>query len=282
MGNALIDKELIGEPRLYRLAMRLETETLHVMLYRTGEPESMVYRAIPLDAPGLTLEGRLEETVYNNPLLLADFERVTLLVDTTRYAVIPDMAAGGDTLFAEVLADRLLPDSDDERQPEVTFTPMSPGGASVAMKLPAQLVAFLRRTFNNPDIYPAIVPLSRYFHDSSRIGHSGKIYINLRPGSLDLLAFAGDRLDIANTFTFRESADAVYYIMSVRNMLMERDCDDRELLLSGDDTLREEITSVLREYVGYVMPATYPSTLTRAPKDALKAPFDLIIIQLCE
>lgn len=51
MGNALIDKELIGEPRLYDLAMRLEAETLHVLLYRSGEPESIVYRAVPLDAP---------------------------------------------------------------------------------------------------------------------------------------------------------------------------------------------------------------------------------------
>ena len=81
MGNALIDKELIGEPRLYDLAMRLEAETLHVLLYRSGEPESIVYRAVPLDAPGLPPERRLEETVYNNPLLLSDFHKVTILVD---------------------------------------------------------------------------------------------------------------------------------------------------------------------------------------------------------
>lgn len=282
MGNAFIDKELIGEPRLYNLAMRLEQDNLHVLLYRSGEPESMVYRAIPLDTPAPTLESRLEETVYDNPLLLADFNHITVIVDTIRYAVIPDKATEGDTLFAEVIADRMLPDSDYDSRMELSFTPMSPAGASVAVKFPDRLLAFLRRTFNNPDIYPSIVPLSRYFFDSSRIGHSGKIYVNLRRGGLDLIAFAGDRLDLANTFSFRESADAIYYIMAVRDMLVGRDGDDRELLISGDDTLRDEITATLREYVGYVMPAIYPPTLAGAPKDALKAPFDLIIVPLCE
>lgn len=135
MGNALIDKELIGEPRLYDLAMRLEAETLHVLLYRSGEPESIVYRAVPLDAPGLPPERRLEETVYNNPLLLSDFHKVTILVDTTRYAIIPDNATGGDTLFAEVLADRMLPDTADDSRAETLFTPMSPAGVTVAVKM---------------------------------------------------------------------------------------------------------------------------------------------------
>lgn len=282
MGNALIDKELIGEPRLYDLAMRLEAETLHVLLYRSGEPESIVYRAVPLDAPGLPPERRLEETVYNNPLLLSDFHKVTILVDTTRYAIIPDNATGGDTLFAEVLADRMLPDTADDSRAETLFTPMSPAGVTVAVKMPSQLLAFLRRTFNNPAIYPPIAPLSRYFYDSSLIGHSGKIYVNIRRDSLDLLAFTGSRLELANTFAFRESADAIYYIMSVRKMLMDRDGDDRELLIAGDDALRDEITAVLREYAGYVMPVVYPATLVRAPKDVLKSPFDLIITPQCE
>ena len=141
MGNALIDKELIGEPRLYDLAMRLEAETLHVLLYRSGEPESIVYRAVPLDAPGLPPERRLEETVYNNPLLLSDFHKVTILVDTTRYAIIPDNATGGDTLFAEVLADRMLPDTADDSRAETLFTPMSPAGVTVAGKKEAALLA---------------------------------------------------------------------------------------------------------------------------------------------
>ena len=141
MGNALIDKELIGEPRLYDLAMRLEAETLHVLLYRSGEPESIVYRAVPLDAPGLPPERRLEETVYNNPLLLSDFHKVTILVDTTRYAIIPDNATGGDTLFAEVLADRMLPDTADDSRAETLFTPMSPAGVTVAAVAVARVSA---------------------------------------------------------------------------------------------------------------------------------------------
>lgn len=283
MAKSLIDSELISDPRLYRLALRHDDDSLHALIYRPGEPEATIYHRLPLDMPGLTVERCLEEAVYDNPLLLADFDRVTVNVDTPRYALVPDDAFRGDPLLAEAIADRLLPSAPDDPLMTTLTSPLAPGGVTVVMKMPEKTEAFLRRTFNNPSIRPVIAPLADYFYDSSRIGHGGKVYVNLRRGALDIVAFATGCLRLANSFRFREAADAVYYILAVDNMLKQRgDGDEREFLMTGDAALRDEITGSLREYAGYVMPAVYPPSLTRSPKEALKAPFDLTILQLCE
>lgn len=281
MSQPVIDKELISDPRLYSLALRLGDADLHILIYRGGEPEATIYRRVALD-PAMTPERALEEAVYDNPLLLADFSRVTVLTATQRRALLPDELTGSDPDTMARMAALVLPDIVPDADSELIYTPVAPGGVTAVTAIDAGLAAFLRRTFNNPAVLPAIAPLARYFYDSSRIGHSGKIYVNVMPGVLDLLSFTGDKLDYANTFRFRETVDAVYYIMSVRAMLTGRDGDDRELLLAGDAALRNELTPQLRTYAGYVMPVINPSTLTRAPKDALNAPFDLIILPLCE
>ncbi len=280
MADTLINQSLIGDARLYRLALRLESDRLCLMMYRKGEPSSMIFRTVALDAPGLPLTGRLEEAIYDNPLLLADFERVAIIIDSTRYAVLPAKVVADDSLLAEAIATRLLPADTAEEHEEMIFVPLPSVAATVATAVPVKLLTFLQRTFNNPAIMPPVVPFTRYLTDISHGRHSGKLHVNLRTGSLDIVAFNGDRLELANTFTFRESSDAVYYILSAKALLPHD--DDRELLICGDNGLREAVTPVLRRYAGYVMPAIYPSQLARAPKDIIAAPFDLTLLSICE
>ena len=44
----------------------------------------------------------------------------------------------------------------------------------------------------------------------------------------------------------------------------------------------EAVAPMLREYVTYVMPAIFPAAAMRIGMDAMKAPFDLILMSLCE
>jgi hypothetical protein len=53
-------------------------------------------------------------------------------------------------------------------------------------------------------------------------------------------------------------------------------------LVCGDVALREQIMPELRRFVNYVMPVIFPSTMFRAGKEALNAPFELILLPLCE
>ncbi len=278
MGDTVLGKDLISEPRMWNLAMRLNPAQLDVMLYNGSRPDSLIYRRMPLDTSSATWIKALEETIYDNPLLLGDFNSTHIIVDTTRVTVVPEEVTA-DTDMQETVADMLLPDDDADEELITSLIPSL--SVAMMMKMPEETATFLRRTFNNPAIMHHLVPLCRYFFNSSKLGHTGRVYVNLRQKSLDILAFGNDRLLLANTFEFDNITDAVYYIMACRETL---GCSDRnnEVLLAGNAEVREELTPILREYIGYVMPAIFPSTMFKAGKEALTAPFDLIVLPLCE
>ena len=86
---------------------------------------------------------------------------------------------------------------------------------------------------------------------------------------------------LANTFSFSDPMDAVYYILACRNRI-GLDPHNDELLLSGDASVREKILPMLRTYLARVMPMIFPPQMFKSGKDAMIAPFDLIVTPICE
>lgn len=268
------DKESIGDPGLWRLYLRLGEKRLDAMLYNVATDNSLIHRAFPLDNPDGRLKA-LEDVVYDHPLLLGDFQSVDIIVESMAFTIIPAEITDRELLRA--IFDAQLPGNLDS---EMILSPIGGQNAVIAAGIDSETARFLRRTFNNPPMHHHLAPLCRYFHDKSRIGNAGKMYAHLREGYLDLLSFGRDTLRLANTYAVRDPMDAVYYIIAARQQLgLNPDSD--ELLLAGDAALREAVTPVLREYLAYVMPAIFPSAMYRAGKEALKAPFDLIVMPLC-
>lgn len=268
------DKDSIGEPSLWRLYLRLGEKRLDAMLYNVATDNVLRYRAFPLDNPAGRLKA-LEEVVYDNPVLLADFRSVDVIVESSLFTIIP--AEISDRELQRDIFDAQLPGNADS---EMFLSTLNAQNAVIAAGADPEILRFLRRTFNNPPLHHHLEPLCRYFHDKSRIGNAGKMYAHLRERHVDILLFGRDTLRLANSFPINDPMDAVYFIIATRQQLgLNPDSD--ELILAGDNTLREAVTPVLREYLTYVMPAIFPSTMYRAGKEALKAPFDLILMPLC-
>lgn len=272
-----LDSSLIANPRLYNLILRIEPTRLDVMIYNGDEDDSLVYRSIKLDA-SMSQIAALEEAVYENPVLLGDFNSITVIIASADYAVVPEWIAENPSLEAKVAGKLLVSDDPDT---ELLTVPVPESGVDVLLTPRVRLLAFLRRTFNNPVILHHVAPLIRYFHSTEKLGAAGKIFVNLRSDSLDIISLGSDGPKLVNTFRFRDKMDAVYYILACRELLKD-DGEDYEILIAGNSELREEITPVLRKYVGYVMPVIFPSTMFKAARDTMKAPFDLIVLPLCE
>ena len=271
----VLDKELIKEPRLWRLALRINEKKLHVVLFCSVEDNSLIYREITLDPAAQSLHKALEEAVYDNPLLLSDFERVDCVIESDKFTIIPSEIDDID------LQKKIFTETFSTFNGEIITNKLNELNATIMMGVSKDLVNFLRRTFNNPEILHHLTPLCIYFNRKSRLGNAGKMYAYIHENRLDLLAFGKDSLKLANTFNFRDPMDANYYILACRDML-KLDPSSDEMLIAGDNTVREAITPTLREYLAYVMPVIFPSAMFKAGKDALNAPFDLIVLPLCE
>lgn len=270
-----LDRELIGEPRLWRLAMRIGEKSLHVILLSTIEDNSLIYSEIPIDSANTDRLKALEEAVYENPLLLSDFGRIDCIVETEKFIITPSIIKSTE------VRERMIKTTFENFEGEIITNELPGINATILMGIEADFIGFLRRTFNNPHIHHHLSSLCRYFNHKSRLGNSGKMYANMRDDRLDLLAFGKDSLLLANTFRYRDPMDAVYYILACRQSLGLNAGSD-ELFLAGDKEVRETITPTLREYLAYVMPVIFPSAMFKAGKEALNAPFDLIVLPLCE
>lgn len=248
-----------------------------MVLHSLSEDNSVITRHIPV-APGITDPTKaVEEAVYDAPLLLADFDRTDCVVDSGRYIILPSEGASPEVI--EALGRELYPEEHESL--EAVVNPLAPLDCTLVAWIPRELMHFLRRTFNNPPVHHHIAPLCRYFAAKSRMGNSGKMYANFRQGYVDLIAFGRRGLLVANSYRVRETTDILYYVMALRKEI-GFDGEDDEMFVSGDPDVREIVLPQLREYIPNVMPVIFPSTALRGGEEALKAPFNLIVLPLCE
>jgi hypothetical protein len=270
-----LNKEMIEKPSLWRLTLLLDDDSLVVVANSTVEDASLLHVRLPYDAAAASPLRALEDVVYSNPLLLSDFAKVECVVRSRRFLVMP--ANEVDAPTREAVASKLWGDDDVT----VVTDRIDTVGIDIVAAIDSKIINFLTRTFNNPRIVHHLTPLALYFSRKSRLGNSGKMYVNIRRGALDAIVFGADGLKLLNSYDYHEREDAIYYIM-VAAQTAGFNFDDDEMLICGDVALREAIMPELRRYINYVMPVIFPSAMFRAGREAMNAPFELIVLPLCE
>ncbi len=273
MTDRPLTSDMVADPSMWRLSMEISPATLSVALHCPVEANSLIYREIPLDRASDILHA-VEDAVYDNPLILQPFGRTDILIDTRRLTLVP---AELDPAYARDIASAYWPDGNLESVVEA----IKGTEAAAVMAVGADLHSFLRRTFPDARIAHSLSPLISYFALSGRLGNSGKIYARLRPGSVDIIAFGSGGLLMANTFAAPSDDDVLYYIMAATERCGLSPTDD-ELMICGDTAMRETLMPRLRRFHSYVMPVIFPSLMFRAGKDALRAPFELMVLPLCD
>lgn len=276
-----LEKDLIDDAQLWRMALLIERKSISVAVTSTVKDNSLIYRTIPLDESAVSWQAAIEDAVYANPLLLSDFNRVEIAIDTERFATVPSEIT--DSALQQRITDRLFAEPEEGEDSTVTVANPIPGtGATLLAVIPTGVENFLRRTFFNSRIRHCVSVLTQYFHTRGQMGNSGKLFVHLHPGSVTMVAFNHDGLAMANRLKTDNTTDAVYYIMAARQQMTGTTGSDDQILVSGDAALRDSVVPVLREYVPYVMPLFFPASLLRAGHEAINAPLELSVMYICE
>ncbi len=280
MNGVQPDIGTIARPQLWRLALQLERGLLRAIVWSTVEDSTMLQFSMPLD-PTQPGHKALEEAVYAAPALLSDFGRVDIVVRTASYMAVPDVL---DEDMRRRIADYTCLSSESETDELMTDTTTI--GVSVIWTLDSGTAGFLARTFRNPRVMCHISPLLRYFSRKTLLGNSGKLYAHFHEcggqRELDIVTFGTDgKPALAATHTIGSDDDALYYILA---SIQQAGLDTRndEILLCGHAASRDAVMPRLRKYAAYVMPVIFPSAAFRAGHEALRAPFPLVILPLCE
>lgn len=269
----MLGTELIEKPQLWQLVLEVSASSLAVVAFSRYEDHALIFHTIPLDATAPNRLRALEDAVYDNPLLLLDFNRVIIIFDTSRFLPIPDIGAESpDKLFRQAFP------HDNATPGEIIVSRMPSLSAAIPFEVPCDILGFLRRTFHNAVLIPPLKPLAEYFQAKHPTRRNGKTMVNVSGDRLDIVTL-GDAAPLQLTsHRFREPMDAAYYILASRAQLSIPDTE--EIMIAGDRAARAAITPLLRRYVRYVMPAIFPSSMFRAGKASLAAPFEMILAPL--
>lgn len=268
----------ISNPALWRLLLLIESSAVRAVAISTVDDVQSVSFAVPFDPTVSGLPAAVREAVYAVPLLTADFAAVDILIDTPHYTVVPSALAGDGSVAAACCC---IADDDED----VMCDDVPSAGAAVLWPCNRDLAHFLARTFRNPTVRCRITPLLCYLGARNSGGNSAKLYAHLTGGTVpavDLMAFGRDgRLLLCTGKPSPDIADAAYWIMAAaREAGIDPAADS--IYLCGDTAQRLALTPRLARFAANVLPFIFPSAALRGGHDAIKAPFPLILIPLCE
>ena len=265
----------LSHPEQWSLELSLLPAAINFILHNRLQADSLIVRSIKLDTTSGDYLKAVENAVYDNPVLLEDYARVQVAVYSPHFVLLPPTVTTDDD--TEALLHAAYADSEGEAM----LTALPHCGLSIVSEVANGLQSFLQRTFNTPVVCHHLFPLCEHYEQLNAHATISRMFVNLNEHSMDMVVYRKGRLEIANTYNFRTVDDAVYFVLAAYEACgMDRMTD--EIQLTGSRTLREQLTPVLRRYINYVMPAIYPAAALKLGHDAMQAPFDLIMLALCE
>lgn len=264
----------IRYPEHWTLILRLGESSISFILYSDHEENSLIYRELTLDKSTGDYLKSLENCIYDNPALLQDFKRVAVEIASSHFVVLPE-AMNNDDHMHEVMDYMFATDGGDRH-----LCPLSDGKTAIAFTMPRGVMSFLQRTFNMPTVVHQLVPLSKYGEAKCEKSGISRMFAHLYNEHLDLCVFRKGELIMTNTYRLRNTEEAVFYMLNAWQHL-GLDVMTDELQLSSDKTVRDLLTPQLRKYINFVMPIIFPASAMKIGQDAIKAPFDLILLSQC-
>ncbi len=264
----------IQQPELWTLQLSLSARAIDYILFTEAHADSLIMGRIELDLSSGSYLKAVENAVYDNPVLLDDYRRVRVVVSSQHFVVLP---AGYDEIAGEEALRATYPDCDGD----VARCELRRCGVVIAFEVPRGVLGFLQRTFSTPPVFHHLHPLCEHYKRLNEGSEISRMFLNMGESHMDMVVYKGGEIVMANAYDYRSAQDAAYLALHVWDSF-EMDRLNDEMQLTGDKTQRNAIVPILRDYIHYVMPAIYPAAAIKLGQNAMKAPFDLIMLALCE
>lgn len=257
--------DMVSEPGLHRLVLSIGTDSLQALIVSRVNENSVLYRSIPLAADARSVTA-LEEAVYANPLLTADFHSVDIVIDNNRFFFM-DARKAEDASEVNRRIELLWPAGQQTMELAPLVNEVETDRTVLVTAVERALTAFVRRTWHRPVIRHRMAVLTRYHGLKNHLGNMGKIHAYVMPDRLDLMIYGREGLYMANSFKINGTDDAAFYTLAAAKHF-DFDNETDRLLVEGVPAAREALIESLRRFVVTVLPQIRPSGLpAAAPPD---------------
>jgi len=265
-----LTKDLVDNPDLWNLSMFIGDGGIDVFAYCVVGEGSVVSAHVDYDASVSSKASALEEAVYANPLLLMSFRKIDIVVSCDKAVVVPD------DVLPEKLGKLLSVDSD------ITLmeSPLN-SREKLVYALDRGIANFLSRTYDRTQPVHVLSVLCRYHQLRGQRNRSSKMSVNLGASSLDIVVFNSLGLAAVRHIDKASVDECAYWALAIfRQCGLDPEYD--EIIISGNSERRHSLMPMLSRFINNVMPAIFPSSAYHGDTAAMKAPFPLVILPLCE
>ena len=251
------------------LAIDIDRDKLHYLIYARDVKPTMA--TIELNSSD-NLKQALENAVYDTALLLEEYSRITIVLHSQHFVVMPAQLA------EQKIARQVFDASFSQLEGELMLCKVKNTDAAIACDVPQGVTAFLARTFGTPTLLHHLAPLCAYCAEAYA-DDNGCLHININDKEAHIVATRNGKLQLANTYPYRSLDDIIYFALAA---FKECRFDSRadKILLTGDNELRSQLAEQLRQRISYVMPEVFPAQALQLGKDVITLPFNLVTLAL--
>ena len=217
----------------------------------------------------------LEEAVTNNEILLEQFKSIDIIIASGRFSFVPAELYNEDD-YAEIYNFN-HPVQDEE----ILIDNLKQTNIVNVYGIDKSVFSFIMRTFPDAKIHHNLSVLIEYFQPKSKLGNSAKMYCQLYNNTIDIVCFKKGKLIIANRFKVNHINDAAYMVLNVwKNIDFSQENDI--LQLAGNKETISTLSEILKTYIATITPVVFPAQIFNLGQESLDAPFDLIVLPICE
>lgn len=266
-----LTKDHIPDTQPWRLSLLIGPATVQVFAHNpSGEDGGVVVESLGYDPSASSDAAALEEAVYSNPLLLQPFRKTDIVISTSQAITAPaDTDTDAVRAILGVDHDHTLLESPLDDRTKVMYT-VHRGVAN-----------FLQRTYDRIVPQHSLSALTAYYTLRGRRSNSARMFVSLGHRCADVVVLNRAGIAAARHFDTGSPRETAYYLLAIfRQCGLDTATD--EIVVAGSAEQRVALMPILSNFAANVMPAIFPAGCYSDSSLAIKAPYPLVVLPLCE
>ena len=266
-----------NKTRQYTLSIRLSTDGFCFAVHNSlaaGEYAFQPYRIDPLKS----VTGNLKAAIAETEMLRHTYGTVNIILADTPYTLVPK------EYYAEQYERELYRynTGSSAATDTVMHNMVGDNQTVVLFSIDKQLHRYITTQYPKAQVYAAVSPLINFGVERSYAAGRKYCLLHVRKRSFDLMCWENAAPLFVNTFHYRDTADALYYLLNCWTTLALSQTDDT-LHIAGEPRHTKALEKELKKFIQNihtVRPAEEFHSTELARTDAL--PFDLQTLISCE
>lgn len=240
----------------WRLIINIADEGMCAFLRHISDREKPIvemFRTNWTSSDPASLLKNIENAVYDHPGLLDDYA-TEIVIDSRFTTFAPSSVIDSEEDIETEIFETIYPGKDQEVLAD-RF-----GEITALYSLCNGLEGFLSRTIPGARIRNSLAILTEHFR--SRTQEGARVYVDIKPGVADIIAFDNARLLAASTRTWQAEDDIAYmifHLLKAYNLAPET----TEIHISGLSNIRKSLTEKLRKFFSYVVRTSLPDIIDK-------------------